>query len=94
VVARFSVQLSFCFVIKGIKFWIYHNYTNFFHKSNIYIYIISCSMKQIKIHFSSFLKGLHIYNKEIYKTPKHLKENTFEFFCLLTTHKIFLHEKT
>jgi len=36
-------------------------------------------MKQIKILFSTFFKGLHIYNKEIYKTPKHLKENTFEF---------------
>jgi hypothetical protein len=37
-------------------------------------------MKQKKIHFLFFSKGLHIYDKEAYKNPNYLKENTFEIF--------------
>jgi hypothetical protein len=49
-------------------------------------------MKQTKFILNIFSK-LYTYIIKKYKIPNHLKENTFEFHCLITTHKIFLHEK-
>ncbi len=35
----------------------------------------------------------YIYNKETYKIANNLKENTFEFRCLIATHKYFFMRK-
>jgi hypothetical protein len=66
----------------------------FTNQTLTYIYFfISCSNETNENSFLIFSKVLHIYNKETYKIPNHLKENTFKFHHLITTHKIFLHEK-
>jgi len=79
----FAIQLSLtCFVNKGVKSCIYHNYTIFSYKSKFNTYFLSHIFKWNKWKFilEFFFKGLHIYNKETYKVPNHLKEDMIFFF--------------
>jgi hypothetical protein len=54
----FTIQLPFCFVIKGVKLLIYHNCKRLFYKSNFNIYIFSylVQMKQWKFILELFSK--------------------------------------
>jgi hypothetical protein len=47
------------------------------------IRMIHIQHTKLETHENSFLNFF----------SNHLKENTFEFFCLIRTHKRFLHEK-
>jgi len=89
------IHLPLCFLIKVIIFWIYNNYTTLFYKSNFNIYSFShvFQMKQMNSFLNFFQGSTHIYNKNYKKIPNHLKENTFEFCCLITTQKIFFMRK-
>jgi hypothetical protein len=77
------------FCDKRVKFWIYLNCTRLFYKSNFNHFFLHMLFKwnEWKFILESFSK-FYTYMIKTYKIPTHLKENTFEFFFKIRTHKI------
>jgi hypothetical protein len=95
----FAIQLSLCFVIKSAINWIYHNYSSssLFYRTNFKIYCLSHILfkwNKGKLILELFFKGLHTYiNIKTYKISDNSKNNNYKFHCLITSHKIVLHQK-
>jgi hypothetical protein len=87
----FANQLPFDIMIKSAKCYIYQNYIKCFYPLNFDIYFFHTFLKWNKGKFTInyFSK---VYTCLINKHAKnHLKENTFDFCCLITTHTTIFH---